>query len=93
MRHRATAGLLTALLLIVSPALALARTIPPLFTTKQLAQEHCPDDVVVWLNVPSGLYRYRAPRWYGHSLSGAYVCKQDADQAGDLPRKEREQHH
>ena len=56
---------------------------PPLFTTEMNAQIHCPNDVVVWLTVPSSIYRFRGQRWYGNTDDGAYVCKKDADQAGD----------
>ena len=58
---------------------------PPLFTTEMNAQIRCPNDVVVWLTVPSSIYRFRGQRWYGNTDDGAYVCKKDADQAGDRP--------
>lgn len=54
-----------------------------LFPTEQQAQQHCPRDVVVWLNLPSGIYHYRGQRWYGRTKRGAYVCKTEADAAGD----------
>jgi hypothetical protein len=38
---------------------------------------------VVWLNLPSGIYHLKGQRWYGRTKSGAYVCKQEADKAGD----------
>ena len=56
---------------------------PPLFPTEQAAQLHCPGDTVVWLNIPSGIYHFKGQRWYGHTKSGAYVCKQEADRVGD----------
>lgn len=56
---------------------------PALFPTEQAAQSHCPADVVVWLNIPSGIYHLKGQRWYGRTKSGAYVCKQEADKAGD----------
>jgi hypothetical protein len=56
---------------------------PPLFTTEMNARVHCPNDVVVWLTVPSSIYRFRGQRSYGDTADGAYVCKKDADQAGD----------
>jgi len=58
---------------------------PPLFTTEMNAQNHCPNDAVVWLTVPSSIYRFKGQRWYGNTDDGAYVCKKDADQAGDRP--------
>ena len=53
------------------------------FPTEQQAQQHCPKDVVVWLNLPTGIYHMKGERWYGRTKSGAYVCEKEADQAGD----------
>ena len=55
----------------------------PTFPTEQQARQHCPADTVVWLNLPSGVYHFQGQRWYGATKSGAYVCKAEADQAGD----------
>jgi hypothetical protein len=38
--------------------------------------------VVVWLNLPSGIYHYSGQRWYGRTKRGAYVCKGEADANG-----------
>jgi hypothetical protein len=54
-----------------------------LFTTEQKAQQHCPKDTVVWLNLPSGVYHFKGQRWYGNTRNGAFVCEQEADKAGD----------
>jgi len=53
------------------------------FPTEQQAQQHCPKDVVVWLNLPTGIYHLKGERWYGKTKSGVYVCEKEADQAGD----------
>ena len=53
------------------------------FNSERAAQQHCPSDVVVWLNLPSGIYHLKGERWYGATKRGAYVCKKEADQAGD----------
>jgi hypothetical protein len=53
------------------------------FTTDDAAQAHCPRDVVVWLNIPSGIYHYKGERWYGRTKHGAYVCEKEAVAAGD----------
>jgi len=42
-----------------------AQTLPPVFLTESAAQARCPKDVVVWLNIPSGIYHYKGERWYG----------------------------
>jgi hypothetical protein len=55
----------------------------PLFETEAAAQRHCPSDTVVWLNTKSGIYHLKGERWYGNTKYGAYVCKKEADAAGD----------
>jgi hypothetical protein len=64
-------------------ALAADHSQLPLFTTEDAAQRHCPADVVVWLNTRSGIYHLKGERWYGRTKHGAYVCKKEADSAGD----------
>jgi hypothetical protein len=58
-------------------------SLPPLFSTESEAQAHCPKDVVVWLNIPSGIYHYKGERWYGRTKHGAYACEREAIKAGD----------
>ena len=55
----------------------------PMFATQEAAQKHCPKDTVVWLNTNSGIYHLKGERWYGRTRHGAYVCKKEADAAGD----------
>ena len=54
-----------------------------LFSTESTAQKHCPRDEVVWLNTNSGIYHEKGMRWYGNTKAGAYVCRKEADAAGD----------
>lgn len=67
------------------PAIAATTTLGALqlFSTEAAAQAHCPHDTVVWLNLPSGIYHLKGERWYGRTKHGAYVCKREADAAGD----------
>jgi hypothetical protein len=58
-------------------------SLPPLFDTEDGAQAHCPKDVVVWLNIPSGIYHYKGERWYGLTKHGAYACEKEAIAVGD----------
>ena len=58
-------------------------SLPPLFDTENAARAHCPKDVVVWLNIPSGIYHYKGERWYGRTKHGAYACEKEAIRAGD----------
>ena len=77
--------LLAVLLLFGTPSLVSASDNPNLFTSEQSAQQHCPTDTVVWLNLPTGVYHFKGQRWYGNTKSGAYVCEQEADKVGDRP--------
>jgi hypothetical protein len=52
------------------------------FQTEAAAQAHCPRDVVVWLNIPSGINHEKGMRWYGRTKHRAYVCRREADAAG-----------
>ncbi|HEY0396007.1 MAG TPA: hypothetical protein VGD01_16035 [Candidatus Elarobacter sp.] len=54
-----------------------------LFATEGAAQAHCPRDQVVWLNTNSGIYHDKGMRWYGNTKAGAYVCRREADGAGN----------
>lgn len=54
-----------------------------LFTNEQAAHLHCPKDIVVWLNLKSGIWHYKGERWYGRTREGAYVCEHSAAVAGD----------
>ncbi len=67
----------------VTHSAIVAQSLPPLFDTESAAEAHCPKDVVVWLNIPSGIYHYRGERWYGRTKHGAYVCEKEAIAAGD----------
>jgi hypothetical protein len=58
-----------------------------LFDTEEAAQRHCPKDQVVWLNFPSGIYHEKGMRWYGRTKHGAYVCRKEAEAAGDRDTK------
>ena len=53
------------------------------FKTAQQAQLHCPKDVVVWLNLSTGVYLVKGERWYGRGRHGAFVCKREADASGN----------
>ncbi|MGC2456465.1 MAG: hypothetical protein WA435_00520 [Gallionellaceae bacterium] len=53
------------------------------FQTEKQAQQHCPKDTVVWLNLPTGVFHFKGQRWYGRTKNGAYVCKKEAIKEGD----------
>ena len=53
------------------------------FKTERQAQLHCPKDVVVWLNLSTGVYLMKGERWYGRGRHGAFVCKREAEASGN----------
>jgi hypothetical protein len=73
--------------ILIALFLAVASVAPAsaqqMFPTQQQAQQHCPNDTVVWLNIPTRIYHMQGERWYGATKSGAYVCQQEANAAGD----------
>jgi len=54
----------------------------PHFDSAAAAQNHCPTDVVVWLNTRTTFYHLKGHRYYGATTHGAYVCQKEAKQAG-----------
>lgn len=90
MIRRVFAAALLAAALWLGPALpsasvstAIAVTAPiAMFPTEAAAQSHCPKDVVVWLNIPTGIYHEKGMRWYGRTRHGAFVCRKEANAAG-----------
>lgn len=74
---------LAGVLFLSSPTIVLAfEGSVQLFSVETEAQKHCPADVVVWVNTPTGIYHLKGMRWYGNTNRGAYVCKKGGDQAG-----------
>jgi hypothetical protein len=59
-----------------------------LFDSEDAAIEHCGDDAVVWLNVPSNRYEYKGEAGYGENRDGGYTCKRDADRSGNHAMKQ-----
>ncbi len=76
------AGILLAIVLLTAPPAVQAAGSLSLYTSEDLAQQHCPRDVVVWLNLPTRVYHLKGQRWYGRTKNGAYVCKTEADAVG-----------
>jgi hypothetical protein len=75
-------GFLSPLALMTLPGFAIAAAPLANFPTAQEAQQNCPDDLVVWLDLPTRTYHYRGQRWYGATKNGAYVCRNEAKKAG-----------
>lgn len=73
----------TVLLFLVPVLTAYADIGLTLYTMQKTAQQHCPNDEVVWLNTKTGIWHVQGARWYGATKQGAYVCKKEAAAAGD----------
>jgi hypothetical protein len=73
------------LALTMLPLMAGAYAMAARFTTEREAQAYCPKDVVVWVNLPTGVYHFKGQRWYGNTKRGAYECRKEADQEGSRP--------
>lgn len=54
-----------------------------LYSTQQSAQQHYPNDEVVWLNTKTGIWHTQGARWYGNTKQGEYVCKKEAAATGN----------
>jgi hypothetical protein len=70
--------------LVVSMALALPAfgLPPPTFPDEAKAHQHCPKDIVVWLNLPTMIWHYKGQRWYANTIHGAFACEKEAGPAG-----------
>jgi hypothetical protein len=69
--------------LITGSAFAAVSAPLTLYSSEEQSQQHCPSDVVVWLNLPTHIYHWKGMRWYGNTKNGAYVCKKEADENGN----------
>jgi hypothetical protein len=68
--------------LVVSLALAVPAFGLETFSDEAKAQQHCPKDVVVWLNLPTMIWHYKGQRWYANTIHGAFACEKEAGAAG-----------
>jgi hypothetical protein len=73
---RLLAGVIVGLTLAI-PAFGLET-----FTDEAKAQQHCPKDVVVWLNLPTMIWHYKGQRWYARTQHGAFACEKEAAASG-----------
>lgn len=57
------------------------------FPTRAAAEEHCPGQVVVWVDLETRIFYYRGQDRYGSTKSGAYLCERDVKGAGYRPNR------
>ena len=71
--------------LVLLPAFAWAYQPAGRFKTADQAKRHCPNDVVVWVTFSTKLFYLKGHLWYGNGPSGAYECRMEALEEGNLP--------
>ncbi|HEY4407010.1 MAG TPA: hypothetical protein VGN55_20375 [Xanthobacteraceae bacterium] len=49
-----------------------------LFQTELQAQQHCPNDAVVWLDLQKRIYYIKGQRLYAEGRTGTFVCQEEA---------------
>ena len=57
------------------------------FPTRAAAEEHCPSQVVVWVDLETRIFYYRGQDRYGSTKSGAYMCERDVKGGGYRPNR------
>jgi hypothetical protein len=82
MLPRTPSRLLVAVLPLAFAACAHAPEVLVAFRTEQQAQEHCPKDIVVWVDPQSGEYYLNTSPSYGRAGTGRYACRREAQSAG-----------
>src|SRR5215472_8459352 len=80
--YRLTLGLLVAALALSCAACGTSPEVLVVFRTEQQAQQHCPNDTVVWADPQSGSYSLKESASYGGASTGRYACRKEAESAG-----------
>ena len=57
------------------------------FCDESEAKNHCPGQLVVWVNTKSKIYHHAGTNTYGHTKEGAYMCEADATAESDRVSK------
>lgn len=52
------------------------------FQTEMMAQLHCPNDKVVWLDFAKRRYYTEKQRLYGRGRTASFVCREEARKSG-----------
>ena len=68
--------------LVISLSPALPAFALETFADEVKAQQHCPIDTVVLLNLTTMIWHYKGQRWYANTNHGAYACEKEAGAAG-----------
>jgi hypothetical protein len=71
------------ILYVGTDAVRAARFAPRAAPALGVASGQCPGDVVVWVNVGTGVFHLPGSRWYGRTRAGAFACERAAVADGD----------
>lgn len=74
-------GVFTASIIAYGVASAFANPLTT-FRYEAQAQRHCPSDVIVWLDLGTGIYYSKRQRRYGRGFTGSFVCREQARSSG-----------
>jgi hypothetical protein len=50
----------------------------PVFDSKVAAHQHCPRDIIVWVDKQTNTFYLKGQLWYGTTENGGYMCRNDA---------------
>jgi hypothetical protein len=76
-----TVGLPAVLISAYGATQAAATPLTP-FRYEAQAQRHCPDDTVVWLDLPRGVYYLKGQKRYARGATASFVCRGEARDNG-----------
>ena len=81
-------SLLLMLTLLAMAGAALAATAEaPLFASEAEAEQHCPTDLVVWVDAATRIYYYRGQNLYGSTKTGGFACRKELIGHGYRPNR------
>ena len=69
-------------LLLLAPVASAAAFTQTKFASEDMARQHCPGDMVVWLTLPENKFVLKGDARYGATQRGTYMCERDAIAAG-----------
>jgi len=76
---------LTAALIVSGASIALASPMTP-YRYEYQAQQHCPGDVVVWVDFKKGIYYAKGQPPYARGFNGSFACREEVRGAGGYRR-------
>jgi hypothetical protein len=81
MRLSSTLAACAATMLVIAGAIGNAVALS-LFSSESQAQQHCPNDSVVWLDFKKRIYYLPGQRQYARGRTAIFVCRGEAKKNG-----------